>query len=62
MVFTPISRAAWDSTRGTVHGARGGGRGGGGEGVSPCLAMSRLQPRTWCYPGVQFNLLARKDF
>ena len=25
----------------------------------PCVARRRLQPRTWCYPGVQFNLLSR---
>ena len=30
-------------------------RGGGG----PCMASRRLQPLTWCYPGVRFNLLAR---
>ena len=29
-------------------------RGGGGGG--PCLARRCLQPHTWCYPGVQFNL------
>ena len=30
---------------------------GGGEG-GPCVAGRRLQPRTWFYPGVQFNLPA----
>ena len=28
-------------------------RGGG-----PCVAMMRIQPCTWCYQGVQFNLLS----
>ena len=30
---------------------------GGGGGT--CVASSSLQPRTWCYLGVQFNLLAQ---
>ena len=34
-------------------------RGGGGEGGGPCVDRSHLQPHTCCYPGVQFNLLAR---
>ena len=34
-----------------------GGRAGGG--VGPCVARRRLQPRTGCYPGVQFILPAR---
>ena len=33
---------------------------GGGEGWGvPCVARMRLQPCTWCYQGVHFNLLAR---
>ena len=31
-------------------------RGGWGIGwVGPCVSIRRLQPCTWCYPGVQFN-------
>ena len=29
------------------------------HGRGPCVARRRLQPRKGCYPGVQFNLLAR---
>ena len=50
LLFMPISRAAWDSSRGTLCGAR--------EGV-PCVARRLLQTCTWCYPGFQFNLLAQ---
>ena len=35
-------------------------RGGGGRGCGgPCVDSRRLQPRTWCYPGMQFNLSVR---
>ena len=50
-IFTPISQATWDSTCGTDLGACVGG--------GPCVDTRHLQPRTWCYQGAQFNLLAR---
>ena len=53
LLCMPISYTNWSSTRGTARGARGG---GGGWGT--CVARMRLQPHTWCYPGVQFNLIA----
>ena len=46
LLFTPISCVTWDS-------AWWGGREGG-----PCMDRSRMRTRTWCYPGVQFNLIA----
>ena len=49
LLFAPISRANWVSTCGTAHGARG---------KFPCVARRRLQLCLWCYPGLQFNLLA----
>ena len=35
---------------------RGGGVGGGGV---PCVDRRHLRPRTWCYLGVQFNLISQ---
>ena len=53
LLFTPLSHATYGSTRGTARDAFLGGQGG------TCVARRRLQHRTWCYPGVQFNLPAR---
>ena len=47
LVF-PVSRPI--VPRGVLGGAGWGG---------PCLARRRLRPRTWCYPGVQFNLVSQ---
>ena len=52
LLFTPISRATLGSTRGTARGVQGGGGG-------PCVARRHMQPRTWCYPGLQFNLIVQ---
>ena len=54
LIFIPIYCATKGSTLSTTRGARWGGvEEGGLYGV-----MRRLQPHTWCYPGVQFNLPA----
>ena len=57
LLFTPISHATKGSTRGTACGARWGVRRWGDGG--PCVARRCLQPRSWCYPVVQFNMLDR---